>query len=226
MNWFYRVLIMIVAAALSAVVIYRDIKQSTPAHSIDKPTYIPTTHDTVFGGDFTLQQVREGHTSDHVKFSLENVRGKLVVLYFGYTYCPDICPLGLSHISQALGRLKRDRDKIVPIFVTVDPERDTPDVLKLYATNFDPAFIFLTGSPSAIEQVKKQYRVYAEKAWPDQKDSKKASSDRYVINHSSYIYILGTDGKFIQQIPHDMAVADMEKVFVTMLMQHIKRHNN
>ncbi|MDP4725064.1 MAG: SCO family protein [Alphaproteobacteria bacterium] len=155
-----------------------------------------------FGGDFTLTNTAGK------PFSLHEVRGNFSVLYFGYTFCPDICPLGLSNISNALASLERDRDQFVPVFITVDPKRDTVELLKLYASNFDPAFVMLTGTDKAIETVKDQYRVYAKKV---------AHGNAYLVDHSTYVYLLDREGKFIKHIPHDMTPVEMKRVFVDLL---------
>ncbi len=207
-----------------AIVIYTQVRQKPACYVIDRP-FVPQ-NDT-FGGDFTLTRARRYDVSNYeapnqrsnkpTSFSLKDIRGKFVILYFGYTYCPDVCPLGLSNISRAIVSLIRDRDQFVPIFITVDPERDTAELLFLYATNFDPSFVMLTGNSSEIEAVKHQYRVYAKKAETDSK-GQPVTRDNYLIDHSTYVYILDRDGKFIKQIPHDMPPEEMKKVFVELLV--------
>jgi cytochrome oxidase Cu insertion factor (SCO1/SenC/PrrC family) len=204
-----------------AIVVYMQFRQKPACYVVDRPQM--EQNDT-FGGDFTLLQAHR-HDVDSpqqdrktTSFSLKDVRGKFVILYFGYTYCPDVCPLGLSNISRAIVSLDRDRDQFVPIFVTVDPERDTADLLSLYATNFNSAFVMLTGNPTEIDMVKHQYRVYAKKAETDSK-GKPTTRDNYLIDHSTYVYILDRNGKFIKQIPHDMSSEEMKKVFVELLLE-------
>jgi protein SCO1/2 len=190
--------------SLCALIIYLQSEKKPVSYVMDKQT-IETK---VFGGDFTLTTVH------NKSFSMHEARGKFVILYFGYTFCPDICPLGLSNISKALASLERDRDQFVPIFITVDPKRDTPDLLKVYATNFDPAFVMLTGSDEIIENVKDKYHVYAKSI---------AHGNSYLVDHSTYIYLIDRDGKFIKHIPHDMDPAVMKKTFVELLAKPATR---
>ena len=184
--------------SLCAYVVISQYRQKPLAYVVDKKT----VETAPFGGDFTLTNAAGK------PFSLQEVRGKFPVLYFGYTFCPDICPLGLSNISKALASLERDRDQFVPIFITVDPKRDDAELLKLYASNFDPAFVMLTGTNKAIDTVKDQYRVYAKSV---------AHGNSYLVDHSTYVYLLDREGKFIKHIPHDMTPADMKRVFVDLL---------
>lgn len=192
------ILYAICLCALCAYIVVLQYREKPLAYVIDKNT----TETAPFGGDFSLINV------DGKSFSLKEVRGKFAVLYFGYTFCPDICPLGLSNISKALASLERDRDQFTPIFITVDPKRDTAELLKLYASNFDPAFVMLTGTEKEIETVKSQYRVYA-KSVPH--------GNAYLVDHSTYVYLLDRNGTFIKHIPHDMEPAEMKRVFVGLL---------
>jgi cytochrome oxidase Cu insertion factor (SCO1/SenC/PrrC family) len=141
------------------------------------------------GGDFELID-QNGKLRSTKEF-----RGKLLMVYFGYTYCPDVCPMALEHITEALKGLGKDRDKVAVVFVSVDPERDTIDNLKLYSSNFDPNIIMLTGSNENLANAMKQYRVYVKK------ENKPGMSD-YLLNHTSVVYLMGTDGKYLQGFAH------------------------
>ncbi|HZL58930.1 MAG TPA: SCO family protein [Stellaceae bacterium] len=136
------------------------------------------------GGPFTLTDQNGDTRSD------SDFRGKLMLVYFGYTYCPDACPAALLAMSQALDQLGDKAGEVQPIFITIDPARDTIAQMKLYAANFHPSLLALTGSPEALVQAEKEYRVYAEKV--PQKDS-----DDYLEDHSSMIYLMGRDGKLL-----------------------------
>ena len=109
------------------------------------------------GGDFALID------QFGISRSTTEFRDKILLIYFGYTYCPDVCPMALEHITKALQKLGRDRDKIRVIFVSVDPARDTSEILKLYSTNFDPNIIMLTGTQEAVQNAMNKYKVYAKK---------------------------------------------------------------
>lgn len=143
------------------------------------------------GGRFSLID-QHGKTRHSEEFE-----GKFRLIYFGYSFCPDVCPMGLDNISKALKILERDRDQIVPIFVTVDPDRDTPKNLNLYSQNFHPRFVMLTGDQKTIEKVKKDFHVFSQKA----KESETNTTD-YLIDHSTLIYIMDREGKFIRMFPH------------------------
>lgn len=135
------------------------------------------------GGDFTLvDQTGAARTA-------EDYRGQYLLVYFGFTYCPDVCPTTLAVISGALERLGPAGARLTPIFVSVDPARDTPAVLKTYLAGFGPRFVGLTGSDAAIDAIKKEYRVYAVRAPLD--------GGGYTMTHSNTLYLMGPNGKFI-----------------------------
>jgi len=117
-------------------------------------------------------------------------RGRYQLIYFGYSFCPDVCPTTLGVMSAALDKMGVDAKRIVPIFITIDPERDTPPVLKKYMAAFGPEFVGLTGSPANIAGVEKAYRVYAKKQPLDGKSG-------YGMDHSSVIYLMGPDGRLV-----------------------------
>ncbi|MGH7155693.1 MAG: SCO family protein [Acetobacteraceae bacterium] len=138
----------------------------------------------------------------------ETYRGKYMLVYFGYTYCPDVCPTTLQAMTNALDALGPKANQIAPLFITVDPARDTPAVMKRYAAAFSPRLIGLTGSPEQIARVTKEYHVYAAK------DVTGPGPD-YSMDHSSVIYFMGKDGQFIAPVqegaPKQMA-ASIEKL--------------
>jgi protein SCO1 len=117
-----------------------------------------------------------------------DLKGKWSLVYFGYTHCPDACPTALNDISIALDELGPQRGAVRPVFITVDPERDTPEVLKSYVTSFDAPILALTGSPEEIAQAAKDYRVYYAK-------HPEAGGD-YSMDHSSVIYVMDPQGRF------------------------------
>jgi protein SCO1/2 len=203
MNKIRWVIYFICLCALCVYIVYSQLREKPLSYVIDKQT-IETK---LFGGDFTLTN------TDAKPFSLHQIRGKFVILYFGYTFCPDVCPLGLSNITKAIASLESDRDQFVPIFVSVDPARDTPEILKLYASNFDPAFVMLTGAEKAIDEVKDQYHVYAKSV---------AHGNAYLVDHSTYVYLLDRDGKFVKHIPHDMEPNEMKRELVQLLVKKKK----
>jgi protein SCO1 len=121
-------------------------------------------------------------------FSDANLKGKWHLVFFGYTHCPDACPTALNEMSLALDRLGLKRDEVGVVFITVDPERDTPDVLKSYVQSFDAPIVALTGSPEAVAQAAKAYRVFYAK-------HPRADGD-YDMDHSAVIYVMNPEGRF------------------------------
>jgi protein SCO1/2 len=120
----------------------------------------------------------------------KDFRGRWVLAYFGYTYCPDVCPTTLAQMANTLRKLGPEAARVTPVFITVDPERDTPSVLKTYLASFGPRFVGLTGKPADIAKVAHAYRVYYAKH--------PLGGGNYAVDHSSVIYLLDTDGRFVK----------------------------
>ena len=140
------------------------------------------------GGPFTL-------TDQHGKRrSLSDFRGKLVLLYFGYTFCPDVCPTDLLAMGRLMALMGADADKLQPVFVTVDPARDTAAVLREYAAAFDARFVALRGTEAETRRVATLYKTYYEKVGP-------AGSKNYVIDHTTFIYLIERDGNYVAFFP-------------------------
>jgi protein SCO1 len=152
--------------------------------------------DVPIGGPFTLtdQNGTVRHDSDF--------RGKLMLVYFGYTYCPDVCPTTLSMMTEALTKLGPKARDVQPIFITVDPRRDDVAQMKLYAANFDPDLEALTGTPDQIAAVAREYRVYFE-------ESKSADGGSYTVDHSSIVYLMGRDGRYVGHFDPDITANGM-----------------
>ena len=148
------------------------------------------------GGPYTLTD-ENGRTITDQSFN-----GLYRLIYFGYTFCPDACPTELQIMSQAIDDLGAAGDKVQPIFITVDPERDTIKQLAGYVPAFHKRLVGLTGTPEQIGAVEKAFKVYAAKA-----EGEKGGP--YMMNHSSFVYLQGPDGKFITVFPADM---DAEKM--------------
>jgi cytochrome oxidase Cu insertion factor (SCO1/SenC/PrrC family) len=150
------------------------------------------------GGPFALTD----HTGKRV--TDQDFRGRFTLVYFGYTSCPDMCPLGLQTISQALDELPPGlQDKVVPLFMTVDPARDTVEVLRDYLRPFHPRLVGLTGSETEIADALRAYRVYARKA------EAKASDGSYLVDHSTFTYLMDEDGKYLSHFGHGVTPDEM-----------------
>ena len=142
------------------------------------------------GGPFTLTDHNGRRVTD------QDFRGKYMLIFFGFTYCPDVCPGELQVMSAALDELGAEADKIQPIFITIDPARDTPEAMKIYVANFHPRLLGLTGSPEDIAQVAKAYRVYYAKAGESEQQAD------YLMDHSTILYLMGPDGKFVKHFTY------------------------
>lgn len=123
----------------------------------------------------------------------QDFRGRLMLVFFGFTHCPDICPTELQTMAVALNQLGQDADKVAPLFITLDPERDTPEKIKTYVQSFDNRLIGLTGSREDIDKAAKAYRVYHRKAKP----SADATASDYTIDHSAFVYLMDGKGEYI-----------------------------
>jgi cytochrome oxidase Cu insertion factor (SCO1/SenC/PrrC family) len=146
---------------------------------------VRTIGEALVGGPFTLTD----HTGKRVTDN--DFRGRYMLVYFGYTWCPDVCPTELQVISAALDHLGDEAGRIRPIFVTVDPERDTVAQMADYVANFHASLVGLTGSPEEIAGVAKAYRVYYAKAKTEGSDTD------YTVDHGSLIYLMDPEGKFV-----------------------------
>jgi protein SCO1/2 len=154
----------------------------------------------LIGGAFALEDGAGKTVSD------QTLRGKPFLVYFGYTHCPDVCPTELARISDILGRMG---DKSIPtLFITVDPERDTPKVMQDYVSSFNPAIIGLSGGQQAVEATEKTFRVFARKG-QTQPDGD------YSMDHSSIVYLMDKNGVFVEAFnverSPDEAAKDLEK---------------
>jgi protein SCO1/2 len=139
------------------------------------------------GGPFELVD------TDGKQVSNQTYRGKWMLIYFGYTFCPDACPTALSNMGIALQALGAEANAVQPLFITVDPKRDTVATLHSYLQSFDPRIIGLTGSEAQIGAVAKTYRVYVEPQKPE-------VDGNYLVDHSSYLYLMDPNGTFVDVV--------------------------
>ncbi len=135
----------------------------------------------------------------------KDLLGKHALMFFGYTYCPDVCPTELQVITAALQQMGAKADAIRPVLVSIDPARDTPKALKDYLSNFDPRFVGLTGTDAQIAAMAKAYRVYYAKV-ENQKDPQS-----YLMDHSSILYLMGPDGRFLKHFPYTTDASSLAK---------------
>jgi protein SCO1 len=142
------------------------------------------------GGHFALSAPDGRRVSD------ASFRGKWLMIYFGYTSCPDVCPTTLSAMAQALDQLGPLADKVQPVFITVDPARDTAQLVGDYAKDFDPRFVGLTGSAQEVGAAAQEFHVYYR--------VRQLGNNEYVVDHSSFIYLIDPNGAFVRLLTGDL----------------------
>jgi protein SCO1 len=130
-------------------------------------------------------------------------RGRYMLIFFGFTHCPDICPAELQVVAQALEQLGDKAKKVVPIFITLDPERDTPEAMANYVKSFGPNFVGLTGSPEAIAAAAKAYRVAYSKV-----ENKESAGD-YSVDHSALVYLMDPEGRYVTHFSYGLSTDQM-----------------
>src|SRR6476620_11889150 len=151
----------------------------------------------LIGGPFSLVGADGKHVTDR------NFRGRYMLIFFGFTHCPDICPAELQVIAQALDKLGAQGKKVVPVFVTLDPERDTPQVMGEYEKSFGPNFVGLTGSPEAIAAAAKSYRVAY-----SQVENNNSAGD-YSVDHSALVYLMDPEGRYVTHFSFGLSADQM-----------------
>jgi cytochrome oxidase Cu insertion factor (SCO1/SenC/PrrC family) len=168
----------LLAAALGVVVVIGVVAwQLVPGRS-------GGSGEALVGGPFTLVDQHGAEVTE------EDFAGRFMLVYFGYTFCPDVCPMSLSNMVQALDLLDAEaKGEVVPIMISVDPARDTVEQLADYAPLFGPELVALTGSPEQVDAAAKAYRVYYNKVEQDDPDA-------YLMDHSAFIYLMGPDGSY------------------------------
>ena len=158
------------------------------------------------GGAFALQDAN-GDTVTN-----DSLKGRWRLVYFGYTFCPDVCPVDTARMGRAYAEIEAAApdlaERLVPMFVTIDPERDTPEVAGAFAANFHPAMLGLSGSQEAVRAAADTYRVFAQKG--------EAREDGfYLMDHSAQIYLMGPDGEpvnaYARDVPADAIAADVQR---------------
>jgi protein SCO1/2 len=152
-------------------------------------TQTPTGR-VAIGGPFSLVDTNGERRTE------KDYAGKPMLVFFGFTNCPDVCPSGLQTLTVALDKLGDKANRLTPLFITVDPERDTPQSLAAYMKSFHPRIQGLTGTSDEVNAAIKAYRVYAVKV-PDEKDP-----TRYNIDHSSFFYLMNSSGEYVKHFPH------------------------
>lgn len=191
-----RIIIAVVAGlavgALAAISIIPQARQAIVSSGGDK-----MSGKALIGGPFSLIDQNGNRVTE------KDFRGRYTLVFFGFTSCPDICPAGLQLVAAALENLGGKADRIVPVFISVDPERDTPEKLGEYIRNFDARFVGLTGTPEEIAKAAKAYRVYYKKV------PNADLPDDYSIDHTSIFYLMDPEGEFVTHFSPTTPIDDM-----------------
>ncbi len=169
--------LLIASAFLAALVLCLGVVMLVTGRSV------PVATASAIGGPFRLVDQNGRGVSD------VDLKGRPSLVFFGFTHCPEICPTALFDISEILNKLGPDAAKVNALFVTVDPERDTPEKLKDYLSSFNPRLIGLSGDPAAVAAVAKAYRVYFKKVPLD--------AGGYTMDHTAIVYLMDKDGRFV-----------------------------
>lgn len=183
---------------LAGKMIARGPERFGPVDLVKSDAPAPSPSAPLVGGPFTLAD----HTGKTV--SDADFRGRYMLVYFGYIFCPDVCPTSLQTITEALDQLGPLADKVTPIFITVDPERDNVEAMRDYVAHFHPRLIGLTGTVEATSAVAKSYRVYFSKV-----TDKSGDNADYLVDHTAITYLMDPEGKFIHHFAHGTEAAKM-----------------
>lgn len=189
---------LLLVAALAGVMLWWQARQAPEAPLLGK---VVGSGAIAVGGPFTLTD------QNGKQVSSADFRGRYMLIYFGFSMCPDVCPTTLAVMADALDKVDPDGRRIVPILITIDPERDTPQVLAPYVKAFGDHFIGLTGSPEEIAAVEKAFKVYAKKK---PLDESKGLAGGYGMDHSSVLYLMGPDGKLVSYWDELIPAAKLE----------------
>ncbi len=187
-------LVALVTIAASAWITWRLIDGDRPPKG--EALSVAVQSPVSIGGPFTLIN-HKGETVTDASF-----HGRYMLVFFGYGYCPDVCPTELANLAAAMDYLGPAADKVQPVFITVDPARDTPEYLAQYVAHFHPHLIGLTGTEGEIRKVAKAYRVFYAKA-PSEK------TDEYLVDHSSFVYLMGPGGDYVAMFRHQTDPQEM-----------------
>jgi protein SCO1/2 len=189
-KFFLRFTLLVIGLAIASLIAYVQIKNEQKG---------PLIMASNFAGPINLID------QNNQKFTQEDLKGSYSLIYFGFTYCPAICPTELQRMARVLNALDDKEDNIKPIFITVDPERDDVKTMHQYVKQFHPKIVGLTGTQTQINQAKKSYKIYAAKVQDE------TMSD-YTMDHSSFIYFIDPNNNLLRIFKTDDSVEDMIKV--------------
>lgn len=218
---FTSIALFALVGALAATILLKKHYKETGAQAA------AVTEAPAIGGDFRLTNQRDETVT------LETNKGKYQLVFFGFTHCPDICPVTLTAITEAFNQMGDKSANFVPVLITVDPERDTPAVLAEYSKAFHPTLIALTGPREEIERVSKEFGVYSAKVEPEHKEHQHASMDHgshsdaghggaYNVDHTGLVYLLDRKGDYLSHFSQDTSADTFAKQLTAVLESEAK----
>ncbi len=215
-----KTLILMLLAGLTAFAVgfaVRELVGAAEGPEGQRPAPVKIARGIAIGGDFNLTD----HTGRPV--TLKDFRGEFLLVFFGYTFCPDVCPTELQRMSEVLRKLGAAADRVRPLFITIDPARDTVKVLAEYVGNFHPRLVGLTGTEAQIKAAAKGYGVYFGKTWatetgkpPPGMDPARAQKE-YFMSHTALVYLLGTEGELRDIFRSDVKDENMMRRILAVL---------
>lgn len=200
-----RLIFITIVLAIAAFIAYKTPHKKTQTHNIE-----PMSSNISIKSNFSLIDEQGERVTGY------DFMGKYQLVFFGFTHCNDICPTQLYVITDTLELLGKKANQITPIFITVDPERDTPEIMKTYTDKFHPRMVGLTGSPQNIKNTLKNFRVYAQKPRMDMdmdKGQHAQHMDTYQVDHSALVYLFAPDQSYVTHFTsHDTAETMSKKL--------------
>lgn len=192
-DWLFLLLLVVTVAGVAGALYFSESETERGRRLEATGTETGTA---LVGGAFNLVD------QDGVAVTENDLTGRWTLIYFGYTFCPDVCPVTLTNMATAIEALGAAGNRVVPMFMTVDPKRDTVESLKEYSVHFHPRTRFLTGSEAEVDRAMKAFRVYrAIRA--------ENGNENYLVDHTSILYLMGPDGKFVTSFSHATSAAEM-----------------
>lgn len=199
--------------ALTAIAVFGYLAGTLTKRTPDQKPVVVSHGEADIGGPFELVDTNSNPFSDR------DLLGRYALVYFGYTHCPDVCPIDMNRISMALEGREQDGaslEDLQPVFITVDPARDTPEVVAEFLENYHPAFIGLTGTQAQMEKAAAAYKVYFEKILMSEQHEEEGE-DPSLMNHSSFIYLMDPDGKYVTHFDSSQNVTQLKDALAQIL---------
>ena len=192
---------LILVISLFVILAFAAVKMLAPEWMTAQPGTAAGSK-ALIGGPFVMT------AQDGEPFTEKSLQGKYALIFFGFTHCPDICPNTLLNVAETMDSLGEDANKLLPIFVSVDPKRDTVDHMRTYVKNFHPSIVGLTRTEEQLKQMTDAYKVFY--AIRDTEDSAMG----YQVDHSGYLYLMGPNGDYLAHYPHNISAPQLKEALI------------